>query len=245
MKRITGFLFCGILLAGCGKVISYSTDFGSVNFINASPNVTGSLPQPGAHVFIDTVQKTSSLIAYRGASGYLAATPGSRNIQLRSSVDFQTKFYEAGTEAVESNKATTYIIYDTLSTANPKLKTVRLTDNLTVPDAGFANIRFVNTAINSGPLDVTFLRTSVTPNDSLTLTNQAYIGASPNAAALSAFGTKLPIGTYTIKFKPAGTQTVSASAALTLPVYSSIYTIFAAGTAAAQPLAVGAYRHYP
>ena len=247
MKKIT-IIIIGVagIISSCGKVNEYKNDIWSpAVFINASPGVSGSLPQPGLHVFIDTFQKSSSVIAYRGGSGYISASPGSRKVQLRSSVDLKTNFIDLGAETFTSNKASTYFIYDTLSAANQKLKTLRLDDNLTLPDAGFVNFRFLNAAVNSAPLDVTFLRTSVTPNDSVTVTNQPYIGASPNAANFSSFNKKLPLGVYTIKLKATGTQTVLVTpATLTLSPYSTIHTFFTTGTAVGLPLSFASVRHY-
>ncbi|MBC7889920.1 MAG: DUF4397 domain-containing protein [Ferruginibacter sp.] len=247
MKKTIIILVTFCVFSSCGKVNVYNNDIWSpAVFINASPSVSGSLPQAGLHVFIDTFQKSLSTIAYRGGSGYISSSPGSRKVQVRSSIDLKTNFIDLGAETFTSNKATTYFIYDTLSAANQKLKTIRLDDNLTIPDAGFANFRFLNAAVNSLPLDITFLRTSVTPNDSITVTNQPYIGSSPNAANFSPFSRKLPLGSYTIKLKTAGTQTVLVTpATIVLPLYSSIYTFFAAGTAVGMPLSVGSIRHYP
>lgn len=176
------------------------------------------------------------------SSGYLLASPGTRNVQVRSSLDSAIKFFET-TETFEINKGVTYLIYDTLSAADSTLKTVRLTDDLTPPDEGFVHFRFINAAIASNPVDVTFVRAF--PNDSITLFNKAYIGDSPDATALSPFSGKLPLGIYTIKLKDAGTQIVLAEATIPLSPYSSLYTFYATGTAAGLPLSIGAVKQYP
>ena len=243
MKKFIGFLLVSAVIIGCGKVEEYSHDFGSVAVINASPG------SPSMLLFVDTFRKTPSAIAYRGSSGYISVAPGTRNIELRSSVDLVTDFVSAGSETFTANTASTYIVYDTQTVASKVLKTIRLSDDLTPPAAGIVKFRFLNLGVNSVPLDVTFLRTSVTPNDSVTITNQAYIGGNPNAEALSPFSYTMPTGAYTIKLKNAGTQTIRTSATLsaasTNHPYGSIYTFYATGTAAGQGYGIGAFRHYP
>jgi len=243
MKKIFGLIMiCGVL-AGCGKDNEYSNDFGSVVVINASPG------SPTMHLFIDTMKKTPSAIAYRGSSGYISVAPGTRNFEVRSSADLTTDFVTLPTEAFTANTASTIIVYDTQTTANKILRTIRLSDDLTPPAAGTVKFRFLNLAPKSNPVDVTFLRTSATPLDSVTITNQAYIGATPDAAALSAFNRTMPTGAYTIKLKTAGTQTVLATATISAASlnnpYGSIYTFYATGTAVGQALSIGAFRHYP
>lgn len=247
MKQIIVILVASWLVTGCGKANVYTNDsFSPAIFINASPGVSGALPQAGLHVFIDTFQKSASTIAYRGGSGYISSSPGLRSVQVRSSLNLKTNFIDLAAETFTSNQATTYFIYDTLSGANQKLRTLRLIDNLTLPDAGFVNFRFLNAAVNAAPIDITFLRTSVTPNDSVTVTNQPYIGQTPVAATFSPFSRKLPLGSYTIKLKTAGTQNVLVTPTIiNLSPFSSIYTFFATGTAVGLPLSLGAIRHYP
>jgi hypothetical protein len=246
MKKLLYLILTGGILAGCGDVITYSNDFASAMFINASPSATGTAPLPGIHVYVDTLRKTSSIIPYRGATAYLAIAPGTRNVELRSSIDGVTKYATISGENFTANTSSSYIIYDTLGTT---LRTLRLTDDLSVATTGFIKYRFLHLAVKQGPVDVTFLRTSVTPNDSVTITNQSYIGNSPSSTALSPFSGTLPIGAYTIKLKSPGTQTVLAtttvSAATAYSPYASIFTFFATGSAVGQPLSIGAVRHYP
>lgn len=239
MKKIVIVLLFTGLLAGCGKVNEYSNDFGSSAFINASPG------SPAMHIFVDTIQQTASALAYRGNSGYLAVKPGSRKMEIRSSADLKTQFLLINDEVVAGNSAKTYLVYDTQTTASKIVKGVRLSDDLATPAAGTIKFRFLNVAVNSNPVDVTFLRTSVTPNDSVTLTNQAFIGTSPDGASLSAFNRTVPTGAYTIKLKTPGSQTVLASATLGNSPFSSIYTFYCTGTAAGQALSIGIFRHYP
>ncbi len=248
MKKLLIISAGAILFFSCGKENVYRNDFfGTVAFINASPGVSGTAGQPGLNLFIDTILQTSSIIGYRSASGYLTTSPGNRNLQIRSSLNNKTVYVDLPSQTITGNKASTYIIYDTLSAANPSLKTLRLDDDLTFAkaDSGSIKFRFLNLAVNSGPLDITFLRTSATPMDSVTITNQNYIGANPSSATFSPFKNKLPVGAYTIKVKAAGTQNVLTSTTITLAPFGSIQTFYTTGTAAGAALSIGAFRHYP
>jgi hypothetical protein len=232
-----------VIVISCSKTTDRSNPYGGANFINAAPGITDTGSKPGILVFIDTVQQTQNPVPYLGTTGYLLAMPGSRNIQLRSSFDSLTKFFEAPNETFEKDKGHTYLVYDTLNAVSQTLKVVKLADDLTPPQLGFLNFRFINAAVNSSPLDVCFVRED--PRDSLVLANQSYIGPTPNGAALSSFTGKLPLGIYTIKLKAAGTQNVLDTLRISLSPYSSIYTFLAAGTAAGLPLSIGAFKHYP
>ena len=244
MKKIAGLVLISIVTFGfgCGKTNVFSYNFASVGFVNASPG------SPTMQIFVDTFQRSPAAIAYRGTSGYLVADPGTRRIQVRSSADLKTNFVDLASESFTSNTASTYFIYDAQALPSVALKAVRLTDVLTVPAARTTKFRFLNLAVTQAPMDVTFLRTSVTPNDSVTVSNQAYIGATPNVSALSPFSGTLPAGNYTIKLKTAGTQTVLTSATIAATSmnsnFSSIFTFFATGTAGGQPLSIGSVRHY-
>jgi hypothetical protein len=244
MKNIISLFIIGSLLVSCSKENTFSNDFASVVFINAAP----ATPAAGFTVYVDTVAQSAS-IAYRSNTGYLSVRPGARNIELSGTVNFQSvKFVDAVETNFETNTASTVFVYDTLSAANPKFKTLRLADDLSLPATGNVKVRFVPLAVKGAPVDVTFLRTSVTPNDSVTLTNRSYVGANPGAAvqALSAF-TTIPLGSYTVKLKPTGTQTVAASATANLngtTGFAGIYTFYSTGTAQGQPLALSSFNHY-
>ncbi len=238
-------MIAGLSLAGCGKENTYSTNFASAVFINASPSVTNANPRPGINIFVDTVVKSGSVIAYRGSTGYLGIEPGSRKLELRTNTTPAAVLYSAAAENFEVNKASSFIIYDTLSTANTALKVIRLSDDLTLPTAGNIKVRFLHLANNAPAVDLTLVRTSVTPNDSITLTNKSYIGATPTISALEPFAS-IPQGAYTLKVKLAGTQTVALTASLSaLNTTNGIFTLFAAGTTQGQALTANAVRHNP
>ncbi len=246
MKKIVGILLSAAVLAGCGKTIDYAQpEYSAAAFVNASPST------PIFNVIVDGVSQTATSLVYRSNSAYLNLTPGTRSIVLRSNNPALPVDYVAlGAENFETNKAATIIAYDTLQTPTSKLKFVRLTDDLTTIVDGVLRVRFINVAVNSVPMDVTLLRTTVTPNDSVTITNQPYIGSSPAAATVSAISQyrQIPGGNYTIKLKAAGTQTVLTSANIATTVggiYKGNFTLYATGTAVGLPLSIGAFRQLP
>jgi hypothetical protein len=247
VKKISSLLMIAAILISCGKENQYSSDFATVAFINAAPATTAA-PAPFT-VYVDTMIQTAA-IAYRSNSGYITVKPGQRNIELRNVVNFQTvKYAELPATSFETNTASSIFVYDTLTSGNQKFKVLRLSDDLSLPPTGSVKVRFVPLAVNAPALDVTFLRTSVTPNDSVTLTSRSYIGANPTAAAIQAASTfsNIPLGSYTIKLKPAGTQIVSASTTATLngtTGFYGIYSIYSTGTAQGQPLAISTFNHY-
>jgi len=202
--------------------------------------VDGAVPKYGRRL-------SYALTSQSGGAGngqaYVPVLAGTRNIKV--SVDSgRTNVFNADIP-FEANKSYTAIVYDTLSSARNTLLVVRLEDNLTVPATGQVHARYIHAAPRGGNWDVTFLRTSVTPNDSITLTNRSYLGATPNVSTLSAF-TPFPTGTYTMKIKAAGTQNVVTSVSLGTNFGTSgrIFTITSLGTAQSQSLSTSLLRHY-
>jgi hypothetical protein len=253
MKKLLLILLTGGIIAGCGKDNEYSTNFASTVFINASPSVSGTSGRPGINIYYDTVKKTFTNVAYGGTTGYVPAAPGTYKFEVRSSIDNVTKYVERTNEAVEYGKASTVIIYDTL-TGSPTaptgtLKSVRLSDDMTPGTAGTLKFRLFNLAPKGGPVDITFLRTSVSPNDSVTFSNVTFIGGSPDPVALSAFNRSVPLGNYTIKIKNPGVpHPAITSATIGFPTnnqWTYTYTFFVTGNATGSGYAIGAFRHAP
>lgn len=245
MKRLFIAIIAGLSLTGCGKENNYTTNFASAVFINASPSVTNVSPRPGINIFVDTLAKSASVIAYRGNTGYLGIEPGSRKLELRTNTTPTAVLFNADAASFEVNKASTFVIYDTLSTTNTSLKVLRLNDDLSLPTAGNIKVRFLHLANNAPAVDLTLVRTSVTPNDSVTLTNRSYIGATPTASALESFAS-IPQGAYSLRVKLAGTQTLALTPVTlsSLNVANGIFTLYAAGTTQGQPLTANVVRNY-
>jgi hypothetical protein len=242
--------------------ITVGNDFASVAFINAAPaNTTGTTNTTGL-VFVDNITQTASALAYRTNSGYLSVRPGARNIRYMATTADSSRFAEFNGANFEAGKAYTYVFYDTIPTSQignaRRLKSLRLTDDLSL--SGKANnsafVRVLNLASQAPALDVTFLRTNVATPDSVTVTNINYVGNNPTQTQLdqlSRFNTVLPLGfagTYTVKVKLAGTQTLaiatpSTVALSTQTISQSFLTVYITGGAQNQPLSVNFFRHYP
>jgi hypothetical protein len=243
MKKIIGFFAGTILFASCGKVNDFTNDFGTVLVLNASPSAA-TAATTAMNVYIDTLIKTSAAVNFRSNSGYLAASIGPRTIQTRPNNNAAVNYINLTNQQIDFNKASTLVVYDTLTATSTSLRSVMLTDDLSLPASGQVKVRFLHLANTAPAVDVTLLRTSAVTPDSVTLTNRSFIGSTPNAAALSAFS-GIPSGTYSIRVKLAGTQTVVLTpVTANLSALNGIYTLFAAGTAVGQPLTANVIRHY-
>jgi hypothetical protein len=230
------------MLAGCGKENTFSTNFGSSAFINAS------MGSPALEILEDTTKKHAGSIAAGGWSNYLGFVPGSKVTNIRRA-DKMTNV-ASNTYSYNVGQANTVLIYDTLvvdavGALTGTLRLARLNDDLTLPASGRSHVRFAHVAQNAPAVDVTLLRTSVTPNDSVTIFNRAYIGSSPSDAVITASSTfsSLPAGVYSVKIKLAGTQTLARAAQNFTLLSGGIYTMLAVGTARNVPLQAVNFRN--
>lgn len=235
MKKIGFIIISATIFASCGKENTFSNNFGSAAFINLS------MGTPGLEIFEDTTKKHGGSIAVGGWSNYLAFVPGSRPTHVRRADNLQRVASTNYTYNV--GQASTVLIYDTLlvgagGALTGSLRLARLSDDLTLPDAGRTKVRFVHVAQNAPAVDVTLVRTSITPNDSVTIANRSYIGSTPSEAVLTASSTfsSLPAGTYSVRIKLPGTQTLVRTAQNFSLVNGGIYTLVATGTARNIPL---------
>ncbi|TAE17072.1 MAG: DUF4397 domain-containing protein [Bacteroidetes bacterium] len=252
MKKIIGFLALGAVLASCGKENTFTTDFGSVNIINAAPVVSTAFAPllPTFTLFVDTSIRANTALTYRGATGYQAVTPGVRNLSLRLAGNTNRVLWTANNQQINNGQGYTYLIYDTLPipvTATSTYRGVQLVDDLNLPATGQAKVRFAHLAINAPAVDVTFTRVvGGVDTDSVTVRNRAYLGAAPTLATIgqTATFTSLPSGVYRVTARLAGTSTAVIATSLTLG-NQSIWTFFAAGTAQTRPLSLESFRHYP
>jgi hypothetical protein len=245
MKKIFYFISSATLLISCGKENTFSTNFSSASFIHASPGT------PAFDVLEDTVKKHGGSISLGGWSNYLGFVPGEKKTNIRRADNLEPLF--SGTFTYNFGQATTFIVYDTLvvgagGSLTGNLRVARLTDNLTLPDAGRTHVRFVHVAQNAPAVDVTLVRlggTPAAPIDSVTLTNRAYIGSSPSAASLAEASTfsSLPFGNYSVRVKLAGTQTLARSPQTFTLANGGLYTILAVGTARNVPLTAVSIRN--
>jgi hypothetical protein len=218
----------------------------TVAFIHAAPGA------PAVDILVDDLLSNGSrrltygLVSAGGGTGnggaYMPITPGSRSIKV-SPDSGKTNVINANLQ-FDALKAYTVVAYDTLAASGtPTLRAVQLTDDLTVPSGTNVHVRFLHLAPLAPAVDLTLVRNAATP-DSVTLTNRTYLGASPNATSLSAF-TPIPGGSYILRVKLAGTQTVVAAFSLGTTLTSGrIITLAAIGTARGQALSAMALRHY-
>jgi len=241
MNKLIGISIIVLIAFSCKKEEVFEDEIGFVSVVNAVPN------SPLA-VYIDTAFQVS--IPNRASTRNLQVSPGSHNISVRDSARIKTLLALPSQEFV-NGKSTTIIAYDTLHPIDSTIKVIRLTDDLTLAPSGFVKVRFIHAAPRTPSVDITFLRTSVTPPDSLTFPMQSYIGFVPNDPALSAFNI-IPIGDYTLKIKMAGTQdTIMNTTKLSVANLagfagiSGITTLYLGGGAQSQPLSIGSLRHYP
>jgi hypothetical protein len=252
MKQLFNILTigAGLLFASCEKQALELTAQSSatVAFIHAAPGA------PAVDVLVDGLLSNGSrrltygTVSAGGGVGnggaYMPITPGTRNIKV-SPDSGRTNVINA-TLQFDALKAYTVVAYDTLlASGTPALRSVQLSDNLTPPTGTNVHVRFLHLAPLAPAVDLTLLRTSAATPDSVTLTNRTYLGATPNATALSTFA-PIPGGTaYTLRVKLAGTQTVVATFNLGATLSSGrIITLAAIGTARGAALGAMALRHF-
>lgn len=261
MKKIALALLAGSALTGCMKEVDeveVGNDFASIAVINASPTATtGSL---NSNAFVDGTIQTTGAVTYAGNSGYLSVRPGNRAVEFRAGTVDSARLVTLPGESFESGRSYTYVLYDTVPASQTgaarRVRSFRLTDdlNLSGKQGNAAYVRILHLAPSASAVDVTFLRTNVTPSDSVTVRNLTYVGASPTQAqldGLAAFNTVLPLGfngAYTMRVKVAGTQNVVATATANLTtqtINQSFVTVFVTGGVQSRAVSVGVFRHYP
>lgn len=246
------YIGCSLMIAlvafSCKKQGNKFDDARSANVImvNASPNN----PAIPIRFYVDKGRFSLSAIAYlrtsvdmtvSGAPIYLPVLSGSKLIEIRPDVD-QNNVLASSNFNIEENKNYTFFAFDTLQ--NNQIKLLRLTDDVEpIVPSPMCKVRFVNLAPKSPVLDVTILRTGVTPADSVTFTNKPYVGNSVvDESALSMF-TDARAGAYSIKLKVSGTQTVVATFGPANLLDGRTYTLYATGGAKGNALTVRSLRH--
>ena len=250
MKKLIQII-CGVVLissTACDKEALKLNDQVNAAFavIHAAPGA------PTVDILVDGLvangrgRLTYRVISAGGGTGnggiYMPVETGTRNIKI-SPDSGKTNVITADL-VFPANSASTIVVYDTLAASGPpSLRFVQLSDDLSAPTGTNTHIRFLHLAPLAPPVDVTLVRGANV--DSVTLTNRSYLGASPNAAALSTFTPITGGSAYTYKIKLAGTQTVVNSGSLTTNLTAGrIVTISAVGSAKGQALGVLVARHF-
>jgi len=250
MKKILGLALASIVVGtSCKKAFEQPDDFSSFAVIHASPVAT-TAPTDTLHVFVGGERYTNAAGAtYLTTTTYLPILTGTHEINIRrKNVATSALYANSFTATMAKGEIFSYFVYDTTTAPTSQARVLKLKDNLTLPATTNSHVRALHLAPNAPAVDIVLLRTSVTPNDSVTISNRSFIGVSPNESALAAF-TPVPRGVYTVKFKVAGTQTVAISVAVDMSrgadvTQGGIFTIYASGTAKGQPLAVRSIRHF-
>lgn len=249
MKKIFGLALASIVVGtSCKKAFEQPGDLSSFAVIHASPVAT-TAPTDTLHVFVGGARYTNAGATYLTTTTYLPIASGTHEINIRrKNVATSDLYVPSFTETMARGDIYSYFVYDTTTSPTSQARVLRLKDDLTLPATGNSHVRALHLAPNGPAVDITLVRTSVTPNDSVTISNRTFIGAAPNASTLTAF-TPVPRGVYTAKVKLAGTQTVALSVAVDMSrgadvTQGGIFTIYACGTAKGQPLSVRSIRHF-
>ena len=240
--QLAFLLYGAIALFGCGKENPVTPVYSSVLFVNAAVTAPTA---PGNNLYLND-SLYWSIIQYNTNTGYLGVTPGTHIFKVKQEVLPPNAPVTIATDAsatFDANRTYTLVAYDSLDAANT-INLMRLNDDLTVPDVNSGKVRFWSLAPNyPSPVDVTYLRTSATPADSVTISNRVFPGSNPNPADHEGF-TTVPSGTYTIRVKLAGTQTVVTSISGVTVGRRKIYSHYLTGTAQGRPLAFGQVIHF-
>ena len=199
-----------------------STPAALVTFLQASPN------QPTLDFDLDANKVNAIGVNFGDNIDYFRAFTGPR----------VANFYATGTTTkitssnITLNANTYYTVILANKPASPEV--LLLTDTLTQPTAGNANIRFINLSPDAGNVDLV-LQGSVT-----LVANKAYKG-------ISSFASTAARTNITLEVHKAGTSTILASIPNVYLYSGSVYTIYLQGLATpvgtTDKLAVGVIRN--
>ena len=250
ISRLSCFLaLLSVVAFSCEKAQDTPLNFASFAVVHASP-VAATNPSDTLNVFVDNVLYLNTGVLYLSTSGYLPVLAGDRTVDLRRGKLATSSLYVPSiANNFASGSSTSFFVYDTTTSASGTARVLKLKDDLTLPASTNSKVRFLHLAPNGAPLDVVLVRTSVVPNDSVTIAARAYVGATPNATALESF-IEVPRGAYSVRLKMAGTQMlVIPSTNVNMNTGGSvvdggIFTLYATGTAKGRPLVLRSFKHY-
>jgi len=203
-------IFVSVILATSIFTLSSCEDdvkvtYGNVLVTHASPDA------PGVDLLVDDVKVNTQPLTYPGNTGYLAAESGTRNIKVN--VAGTTTTVINGDLDLEADEYYSVFAVDEVA----EITALVLVDDLTMPAAGKAHVRFVHLSPDAPAVDI-----AVANGGAVVFPNVAFKG-------FTAF-TPLDAGVaYNLEVRVAGTSTV----ALVLPPVTltagKIYTVFAKG----------------
>ncbi len=208
MKKAFSVLLSVVLAVSIFTLSSCEDDdkitYANVLVTHASPDA------PGIDLLIDDVKVNTQPLTYPNNTGYLDAETGTRNIKVN--VAGTTTTVINGNLDVEADKYYSVFAVDQVS----EITAMVLADDLTMPAAGKAHVRFVHLSPDAPAVDV-----AVASSGAVVFSNIEFKEST-------AF-TPLDAGTYNLDVRVAGTSTV----ALVLPPVTlqagKIYTVFAKG----------------
>jgi hypothetical protein len=208
MKKAFSVLLSVVLAVSIFTLSSCEDDdkitYANVLVTHASPDA------PGVDLLIDDVKVNTQPLTYPNNTGYLDAETGTRNIKVN--VAGTTTTVINGNLDVEADKYYSVFAVDQVS----EITAIVLADDLTMPAAGKAHVRFVHLSPDAPAVDV-----AVASSGAVVFSNIEFKEST-------AF-TPLDAGTYNLDVRVAGTSTV----ALVLPPVTlqagKIYTVFAKG----------------
>jgi hypothetical protein len=178
--------------------------YANVLVTHASPDA------PGVDLLIDDVKVNTQPLTYPNNTGYLDAETGTRNIKVN--VAGTSTSVINGNLDLEVDKYYSVFAVDQVS----EITALVLADDLTMPAAGKAHVRFVHLSPDAPAVDV-----AVASSGAVVFSNIEFKEST-------AF-TPLEAGTYNLDVRLTGTSTV----ALVLPPITlqagKIYTVFAKG----------------
>lgn len=195
-------LFSAVAFTSCDDD-DEDTATARVQVVHASPDA------PGVDILVDNNKVNSSALVFPNNTAYLDVEAGKRNLKVNATGTSNSVINADVTFDADKN----YSVFAINRVAT--IEALVLTDDLTVPAAGKAHVRFVHLSPDAPAVDIT------TNTGAIVFGNRAFKSAT-------AF-TPLDAGTYNLQVRVAGTTTV----ALNLPNIQlqagKIYTIFARG----------------
>ena len=175
----------------------------NVKVIHASPDA------PGVDILVDGTIVNSSALNYPQSTDYLSPLAGTRNIKVNPS--------GSSTSVIDANVTfgadMFYSVFAVNDVAN--IEPLVLEDDLTMPAAGKAHVRFIHLSPDAPAVDIT-------------LTDGTVIFANKMFKDFTAF-TPLDFGSYDLEVRAAGTSQVVLPLGTINLEDGKIYTVFAKG----------------
>jgi len=203
---LTGAFFVVACSDNDNNPVAGVSEASQVMIVHASPNA------PGVDISVDDAAPAVVNLEFPANTGYLPLPSGTRNVKVNVTSTDNTVILADLT--LDANVNYTVFAADSVSSIEPLV----LVDDLTMPAAGKAHVRFVHLSPDAPPVDI-----AVAGGGPVVFSNVKFRDAQGFSP--------LDAGTYDLEVRLAGTSTV----ALPLPGITvedgKIYTVFARGFA--------------